>query len=105
MLAGEISGLVLDPELRWSLWQALAAVGQVTDGDLDAELAREHPDRVVAIAIRQLSPGEHVLAHGTPQALDGAGGHDGGRPVGGHRVPVVAGPDGHTLLRRLRRFL
>ncbi|HLS73240.1 MAG TPA: aminopeptidase N [Actinomycetaceae bacterium] len=41
VLAGTVDGLVLDPELRWSLWQALSAVGQITEADLDAELARE----------------------------------------------------------------
>jgi len=93
--------LLIDfPQVRWLL---VGDDGQ-HDPEIYAQLAREHPDRVAAIAIRQLSPGEHVLAHGTPQALDGAGGHDGGRPVGGHQVPVVAGPDGHALLRRLRRL-
>ena len=41
VLAGEVAGLQLDPELRWSLWQALAAVGAAEVSDLDAELARE----------------------------------------------------------------
>lgn len=40
-LAGKVTGLALDPELRWALWQALAAVGHAGAAELDAELARE----------------------------------------------------------------
>ncbi|MFH5822982.1 aminopeptidase N [Georgenia sp. AZ-5] len=36
-----VPGLPLDPELRWSLWQALAATGAATRADLDAELERD----------------------------------------------------------------
>lgn len=36
-----IDGLSVDPELRWSLWLALAANGQATEAELDAELARD----------------------------------------------------------------
>ena len=41
VLAGEVEGLRLDPDLRWSLWQALAAVGEAGPADLDGELALE----------------------------------------------------------------
>ncbi|MDV8148217.1 aminopeptidase N [Arthrobacter sp. B10-11] len=43
ILAGTtvIQGLSVDPELRWSLWHALAANGQATEAELDAELARD----------------------------------------------------------------
>jgi aminopeptidase N len=41
VLAGEVEGLRLDPELRWSLWQALTATGAAGTEELDAELARE----------------------------------------------------------------
>ncbi|WP_284978356.1 aminopeptidase N [Arthrobacter sp. fls2-241-R2A-200] len=33
-----INGLAVDPELRWSMWQALAAHGQATQAELDREL-------------------------------------------------------------------
>ncbi|MFE4198850.1 aminopeptidase N [Paenarthrobacter sp. NPDC056912] len=33
-----VEGLAVDPELRWSLWQALAAHGQATLSELDREL-------------------------------------------------------------------
>ncbi|TRW43677.1 aminopeptidase N [Georgenia yuyongxinii] len=41
VLAGEVPGLPLGPELRWSLWQSLAAVGDATREELDGELARD----------------------------------------------------------------
>ncbi len=41
VLAGEVPGLRLDPDLRWLLWQALAAVQAAEEAELDAELARE----------------------------------------------------------------
>ena len=37
----ELDGLTVDAELRWSLWHALAANGQASAGELDAELARD----------------------------------------------------------------
>jgi aminopeptidase N len=36
-----VEGLAVDAELRWSLLHALAAQGQATAGELDAELARD----------------------------------------------------------------
>ena len=33
-----IDGLDIDRELRWTLWQSLAAAGEATESDLDAEL-------------------------------------------------------------------
>src|SRR5699024_4895217 len=44
LLDGEASapeGLRLDPDLRWSLWTALAATGDAVAADLDAELERD----------------------------------------------------------------
>ena len=36
-----VEGLAVDPELRWHIWHALAANGQATVAELDAELARD----------------------------------------------------------------
>jgi len=36
-----LPGLVLDPDLRWLLWRALASVGEATQDELDAELRRD----------------------------------------------------------------
>ncbi|HEY8702902.1 MAG TPA: aminopeptidase N [Arthrobacter sp.] len=35
-------GLAVDAELRWNIWHALAANGQASAGELDAELARDN---------------------------------------------------------------
>ncbi|WP_066291275.1 aminopeptidase N [Arthrobacter sp. B6] len=37
----DVDGLAVDADLRWSLWHALAAHGQATEGELDAELGRD----------------------------------------------------------------
>lgn len=37
----EVAGLAVDAELRWQLWRALAANGQATVAELDAELGRD----------------------------------------------------------------
>ncbi|MGO4857836.1 aminopeptidase N [Arthrobacter sp. 2MCAF14] len=37
-----VDGLTVDADLRWSLWQALAANGAATLSELDAELALDH---------------------------------------------------------------
>jgi hypothetical protein len=36
-----VDGLAVDAELRWNIWHALAANGQATVAELDAELARD----------------------------------------------------------------
>ena len=41
VLGGAVPGLRLDPEMRWSLWQALAAVGETGVDELDGELRDE----------------------------------------------------------------
>ena len=85
-----LRGLAEDfPAIRWVL------VGD--DGQRDpviyAEFAREHPDRVRAIALRELPMGQQV-ADGTPTELP-----DGTAP---HRRPEVRGADGHVLATRRR---
>lgn len=54
------------PQLRWLL---VGDDGQ-HDEDIYGEFARNHPDNVAAVAIRQLSPGEAVLAGGRSKAID-----------------------------------
>ena len=84
------------PHVRWIL------VGD--DGQHDPQIyrtfARAHPEAVRAVVIRELSPGQHVFAHGAPAAVDAAR-PDGGT-VTGTDVPEVRGPDGRTLARELR---
>ena len=91
--------MITFPQIRWVL------VGD--DGQHDPlvydDVAREHPGKVAAIAIRELTPAEQVLSHGTPERL--------GAPTAmrnataEHGVPTVTGKDGYTLLRRLPRLL
>ena len=86
-----LRGLATDfPAISWVL------VGD--DGQRDpviyAEFAREHPERVRAIALRELSMGEQVLAHGTPTEMR--------EDPTWHGRPEVRGADGHELAERLR---
>lgn len=48
LLDGNVAGLVVDPEMRWQSWMALAALGQASVEDLDAELERDHTKTGVA---------------------------------------------------------
>jgi phosphatidate phosphatase APP1 len=83
------------PQLRWIL------IGD--DGQHDPELYQEVVDaagsQVRAVAIRQLSPTEQVLTHGSPQPLPERrwGIRRAVRPV-----PVLRAPDGFGLLGALR---
>lgn len=79
------------PHLRWVL---VGDDGQ-HDPQIYREIATEHPDNVELIAIRQLSPTEQMLAHGTPtpneqERLDRTG-----------VTRTVSGPDGNVLALRL----
>lgn len=88
----ELTRLVADfPNIRWILFG--------DDGQHDEELYHEfsiaHPQNVAAVAIRQLSAGQAVLAGGRSKATL----H---RSVSG--VPWVYGPDGATLRDELDRL-
>lgn len=76
------------PGMRWIL---IGDDGQ-HDEQIYAEFARTHPERVAAVAIRQLSPTEAVLAGGRSGASDRDG-------TGG--VPWVYAPDGAGLSSQL----
>lgn len=89
----QLRNLIIEyPEIQWIL------VGD--DGQHDpliyGEAVAEHPDRIAGVAIRELSPGEHVLSHGTTGALATI------TTNGGQGVPVVHGKDGHELLANYR---
>ncbi|MGR2753542.1 App1 family protein [Agromyces arachidis] len=74
------------PDVRWLL---IGDDGQ-HDEELYAAFAAEHPERVAAVAIRELSVGEAVLAGGRTKAEQ----H-------GADVPWVSASDGATLAERL----
>jgi phosphatidate phosphatase APP1 len=80
------------PRLRWLL---VGDDGQ-HDPSLYAEAAREHPGRVLGVAIRQLSAAEQVAGHGSPTPRDEAAPNGAGGPLS------VAGPDGAALAQELR---
>lgn len=80
------------PNIRWLL------VGD--DGQHDPMLytnfSQVAPERVRAIAIRELTPTEQVLAHGTPTVIE--------EKITSTEVPYVAAPDGRGLLAALRNL-
>ena len=80
------------PRIRWLL------VGD--DGQHDPEIygdfAASHPDNVAAVAIRQLSPTQSMLAGGLPAPADGS------VPANGQRRSWMYAPDGAGLARQMR---
>jgi phosphatidate phosphatase APP1 len=83
------------PTVRWLL---VGDDGQ-HDPSLYAEFAAAHPDRVRAIALRQLSVTEQVLALGTAAERQGQD-----RDSVPAAVPEVRAPDGDGLARELARL-
>jgi len=77
------------PTMKWLL---IGDDGQ-HDEEIYAEFARENPESVTAIAIRQLSPGQAVLAGGRSTV-------DSEEKT--HGVPWVYAPDGAGLSEKLR---
>ncbi|MBZ2199405.1 App1 family protein [Occultella gossypii] len=84
------------PHIRWVL---VGDDGQ-HDPYLYREFAQEFPSRVAVIAIRELTPGEQVLAHGSPIAVQEVGT---ARRAGA--AAEVAGGDGASLAPKLRTAL
>lgn len=82
------------PRLRWVL---IGDDGQ-HDPQLYDEVVARASTRVRAVAIRQLSPTEQVLTHGTPDPPSKRRGVS--RAL--RSVPVLSAPDGVGLLRALR---
>ena len=75
------------PHVRWLL---IGDDGQ-HDDDLYSTFTSDHPDKVVAVAIRRLSPAEAVLAGGRTAVNDHSAA----------KVPWVSDDDGAGLLERL----
>ena len=80
------------PKIRWVL---VGDDGQ-HDPKLYGDFARDRPDVVEAIAIRELSPTEQVLSHGIPVSIEEFA------PRVQRDVPVCRAPDGYALLRQLK---
>ena len=89
--------MITFPNIRWVL------VGD--DGQHDPhiynELAREHPQRIAGIAIRELNPVEKVLSQG---ALGGLNSLPNGPSEAPRSVPIISAKDGYGLLRSLYAF-
>jgi phosphatidate phosphatase APP1 len=80
------------PRIRWVL---LGDDGQ-HDPKIYGDFARDRPDVVEAIGIRELSPAEQVLSHGIPVSNEEFA------PRVRRDVPVCRAPDGYGLLPLLR---
>jgi phosphatidate phosphatase APP1 len=81
------------PNVRWLL---VGDDGQ-HDPKIYGDFAEDRPDKVAAIAIRELSPTEQVLSHGIPVSNE----EFELRPRHHQEVPVCRAPDGYGLLRLL----
>lgn len=88
------------PHIRWVL---VGDDGQ-HDPKIYGDFSEERPDRVAAIAIRELTPQEQVLSHGIPVSLEefvhARDRH--ARDRHARDVPVCRAGDGYGLLRLLR---
>ncbi len=78
------------PDIEWLL---VGDDGQ-HDEDLYGDFAANHPENVRAVAIRQLSPSEAVLAGGRSKAEEHSG----------DSAPWVYAPDGAGLLEQLSQY-
>lgn len=88
----QLRNLFIDfPDIKWVL------VGD--DGQHDpliyGQIAAEHPDRVAGIAIRNLTPSEHILSHGTTFPID---------RLERTNVPLIEGADGYELLKQIDKL-
>lgn len=81
------------PGVKWLL---VGDDGQ-HDPSIYAGFAERRPENVEAIAIRQLTESEQLLAHGTTKPLEDPGEED-------TVPPNVQAPDGHGLLSKLQRI-
>ncbi|MBK8459444.1 MAG: DUF2183 domain-containing protein [Micropruina sp.] len=79
-------------------WVLIGDDGQ-HDPEIYAEFAAAEPEHVRVIAIRQLSPAEQVLAHGTPTAMV----ESPEEPA--FEAPLIEAPDGRGLADQLRPLL
>ncbi|MEP7765380.1 phosphatase domain-containing protein [Sanguibacter sp. 25GB23B1] len=84
------------PQVKWFLFGDDGQHDPMIYGDF----VDSHPDQVRAIAIRQLTATEQVLAHGAPTPNTGS--RTQARAAAG-AVPVVGAPDGAGLSRELRK--
>lgn len=82
------------PQVRWLL---VGDDGQ-HDPEIYGEFAREHPEHVRAVAIRQLTAAEQVLSHALPVPVSASA-----RAAGIDELREVRAPDGDGLAHQLRQ--
>jgi phosphatidate phosphatase APP1 len=85
-------------EFPWIHWVLIGDDGQ-HDPKIYGDFSEQRPDRVAAIAIRELTPSEQVLSHGIPVSLEE---FVPARDRHTRDVPVCRAGDGYGLLRLLR---
>ncbi len=81
----------------WMKWLLIGDDGQhdpLTYGDA----ANEHPDRVAAVAIRNLSPQEQLLSHGSLGPLADA------NEEGSFSIPLIQGGSGSELAAQMHKI-
>jgi phosphatidate phosphatase APP1 len=83
------------PQIRWVL---IGDDGQ-HDPKIYGDFARDRPDVVEAIGIRELTPAEQVLSHLLPVSNEEFA------PRVRRDVPVCRAPDGYGMLRQLRTVI
>lgn len=88
----QLRNLLIDfPDIQWILVGDDGQHDPLTYGNISVE----HPARIKGVAIRELTPSEHVLAHGTAAPIEPAKG------TGVAAVPWITGADGHELQRQV----
>lgn len=92
--------MITFPNIRWIL---VGDDGQ-HDPHIYGELAREHPQHVAGIAIRELNPVEKVLSQGALVGLDARNDKATRWPNSPHSIPHISAKDGFGLLNRLDAF-
>ncbi|AWB82890.1 hypothetical protein C3B44_00395 [Corynebacterium yudongzhengii] len=84
----QLRNLIIDyPNINWILVGDNGQHDPLTYGNLVAE----HPEAVAGVAIRELTPSEHVLAHGTAVSLTAPA------RTSDQGVPSISAPDGFGL--------
>lgn len=87
----QLRNLIIDyPNIRWILVGDNGQHDPLTYG----HLVSEHPEKIAGVAIRELTPTEHILAHGTTTSLTSSSRAE------DHGVPAISAPDGHGLKKK-----
>ena len=79
--------LIAYPDMRWILIGDDGQHDPLTYGDV----ANEHPDRIHSVLIRNLSPQEQLLSHGSLSPLAAA------NEEGDFSIPLIQGANGNTI--------